>query len=81
MGLIQEGDVGTIIQDPALLDDLVKALVEDSDTMNSLADDIADKLQDALEDDPAMRRRVVEAAIGNSVFKQKVITKLVDELS
>ena len=81
MGLIQESDVGKIIQDPALLDDVVKALVEDSDTMNTLADDIADKLQDALEEDPTMRRRVVEAAIANPVFKQKIITKLVDELS
>ena len=81
MGLIKEGDVGKLLQDPALMDDLVKALVEDSDTMNTLADDIADKLQDALEEDPSMRKRVVEAAIGNPVFKQKIITKLVDELS
>ena len=81
MGLIKEGDVSKLMQDPALLEQVVNGLIEDSTTMDALADDIADKLQDALEDDPAMRKRVVEAAIANSTFKQKIINKLVEELS
>ena len=81
MVLIKEGDVSKLMQDPALLEQVVNGLIEDSTTMDALADDIADKLQDALEDDPAMRKRVVEAAIANSTFKQKIINKLVEELS
>jgi hypothetical protein len=80
MGLIQEGDVGKLLQDPALMDDVVKALVEDSDTLNGLADDIADKLQDALQEDPAMRKRIVDAAVANSLFKQKIVNKLVEDM-
>ena len=48
--------------------------------MNSLADDIADKLQDALEDDPEMRKRIVEAAVANPAFKSRIVSKLVDDL-
>ena len=81
MGLIQESDVGRIMQDPSLMKELIKGLVEDTATMDSLADDIADKLQDALEDDPDMRRRLVDAAVSNSAFKRKIVTKLVEDLS
>ena len=80
MGFIQESDVGKLLQDPGLMDDVVKALVADSETMDTLADDIADKLQDALEDDPDMRKRVVEAAVSNEAFKRKIINKLIDGL-
>ena len=81
MGLIKEGDVGRLLQEPALMDDVVKGLVEDSKTMETLADDIADKLQDALEEDPDMRRRLVDAAVTNEVFKRKIINKLIEDLS
>ncbi len=80
MGLITEGDVGKLLRDPGLMDEVVKALVEDSTTMNSLADDIADKLQDALEDDPEMRKRIVEAAVANPAFKSRIVSKLIDDL-
>ena len=46
-----------------------------------MAEEIADKLQDALEDDPDMRKRIVDAAVANPDFKRKIISKLVDELN
>ena len=80
MGLIQESDVGRILQYPSLMDEVVKALVEDSDTMDTLADGIASKLQDALEDDSEMRRGLVDAAMGNGHFKKRLVNKLIDGL-
>ena len=71
MGIIQESDVGRLLQDPGLMEELTRAMVEDPETMTSLADDIADKLQDALEDDPDMRKRIVEAAVANPAFKEE----------
>ena len=65
MGLIQESDVSRLMQDQGLMDSLITGLVEDSSTMDSLADDIADKVQDALEDDSDMRQRLVSAAVAN----------------
>ena len=43
MGLIQESDVGMVLQDQAFMDQVVSGLVEHSGTMDSLADDIAEK--------------------------------------
>ncbi len=68
MGLIQESDVGRLFNDKALMDEIVSGLVEDPNTMDQLADDIADKMQDALQDDSDMRRRLVNAAVSNDVF-------------
>ncbi len=80
MGLIQESDVSRLMQDQGLMDSLITGLVEDSTTMDSLADDIADKVQDALEDDSEMRQRLVSAAVANDAFKRKLINKLIEEL-
>ncbi len=80
MGLIQESDVSRLMQDQGLMDSLITGLVEDSSTMDSLADDIADKVQDALEDDSDMRQRLVSAAVSNEAFKRKLINKLIEEL-
>ena len=80
MGLIQESDVGMLFKDKALMDEIVAGLVSDPDTMDQLAEDIADKVQDALEDDSDMRQRLLTAAVSNDVFKKKLISKLIDEL-
>lgn len=80
MGLIQESEVGKLLQDPELMDQVVTGLMEDSKTMETLASDIADKLQDKLEDDPELRKRLVGAAITNEAFKKRLIDKLISEL-
>ena len=80
MGLIQESDVGRLLQDEALMDQVVTGLVEDTQTMDTLADDIADKVQDAFEEDPDLRQRLITAAIANEAFKRKLVKELVDDL-
>ena len=80
MGLIQESDVGRLFNDKALMDQIVGGLVEDPNTMDQLAEDIADKVQDALEDDSDMRQRLLTAAVSNDVFKRKLISKLIDDI-
>ena len=80
MGIIQESDVGKLMQDTALMDEIVAGLVQDSNTMDQLAEDIAGQVQDALEDDSDMRQRLLAAAVSNDVFKKKLISKLIDEL-
>ncbi len=81
MGLIQESDVGRVLADQAFMEQVVSGLVEDSNTMDSLADDIADKFENALENDPDLRQRLISAAISNEAFKQKLVNKLIEELA
>ena len=80
MSLIQESDVGRVLADQAFMDQVVSGLVENSTTMDSLADDIAEKLEEAFETDSDLRHRLVTAAISNEAFKRKLVDKLVEEL-
>ena len=81
MGLIQESDVNKLLRNEALMDQVAAGLVEDDETMDNLADDIAGKVQDAMEDDPELRQRIISAAITNEAFKKRLVTKLIQELS
>ena len=81
MGLIQESDVGRFLHDEKLMDQVVTGLVEDTETMDSLADEIADKVQDALGDDPELRQRLINAAMANEAFKKRLVSKLISEMS
>ena len=81
MGLIQDSDVGKVLADQAFMEQVVTGLVEDEGTMDSLVDDISDKLQDALESDSDLRQRLVSAAIANEQFKRKLVNKLIEELN
>ncbi len=81
MGLIQDSDVGKVLADKQVMEQVVSGLVEDSGTMDSLADDIADKVQDSLENDSDLRQLLVSAAMSYEVFKRKLVDKLIQELS
>ncbi len=81
MGMVQESDIGMVLADQAFMEQVVSGLVEDSGTMDTLADEIADKVQDALESDSTLRQQLVSAAISNEAFKQKLVSKLIEELS
>ena len=80
MGIIQDSDVSKVLANQEFMDQVVSGLVEDSTTMDSLADEIADKVQDALENDSDLRQRLVSAAMTNEVFKRKLVDKLIEEL-
>ncbi len=80
MGFIEKGDVRKLLHDSSLREAIVKAAVEDPETMDSLAGDIADKLSDELEDDPEMRQKIVAHAIATPEFKKRVVRKLVEDL-
>ncbi len=80
MGIIQDSDVGKVLANQEFMDQVVSGLVEDSTTMDSLADEIADKVQDALEGDSDLRQRLVGAAMTNDVFRRKLVDKLIEEL-
>ena len=81
MGLIGEADVRKLLQDLELMGDIAKAVVEVPEAMDDLAEDIADELSDLMEDDPELRRKIVEAAIASPDFKKKIVSKLVEEIS
>ena len=81
MGFIDTADVKKLLEDPTLVSDIAKAVVEDEGAMDDLADDIADELEDVLEDSAELKKQIVDAAMASPDFKKKIIKELVDDIS
>ena len=81
MGFIKDSDIERLMQNEDLISDVAKGLVEDPDTMDSLVSDIADKLEDELDNNTALRQKIVDAAVANEQFRKKVVAKLANELT
>ena len=80
MGLKQERHLAKLWQNHELMDHFVSGLVEDSQTMDILAGDIADKIQDALENDSDLRQSLLNFSVANETFKKKLINRIIEEL-
>lgn len=82
MGIdVNESDVRKLLQDPGLVEEIAKGVMEDPEALGDLAEDIADELSDVLEDDPEFRAKIIESAMGNKTFKDRLVRKLVEEMS
>ena len=82
MGIdVQDSDIRKLLKDPALMDEIAKGVMEDPVTLDSLAENIADELSDVLEDDPDFRANIIQSAMGNKAFKERLVKKLAEELA
>lgn len=81
MGFIEKSDVAQLLQDPELVSEISKMILEDADAVDDLAGDIADALSDQLENDAEVRNAIVATAIKSSEFKKRVVRKLAEDLS
>jgi len=81
MGMdINKTDVLKLLQDNALVNEVVKKVVDDPEVLDGLAEEVADEISDYLEDDPAIRQKIINAAIGSADFRKRVVRELVDEI-
>lgn len=76
MGFVDSSDVRRLLQDGDLKAGIAKAVAEDPSALNDLAEDIADEL----EDDPEFKKQLIDAAMANPEFKQKVVREVLDDL-
>ena len=81
MGFVEESDVRQLLTDETLVDDIIAALVNDPNVLQELAEDVADELEDLLEEDPTFRKKIVDEAISNPEFKKSVIQQLITEMA
>jgi len=81
MGLnIEKSDVRRLLEDEELAEDVVKAIIDDPDALEELAEDVAEELSDMIEDEPELRRTIIDAAIATPAFRQKVVRELAKEI-
>lgn len=80
MGFLKKGDAQKYLRDSNLFDDIVNRVVTDPKMLTDLADEVADHLEDILEDDGAIRDRILAAAVGSEEFRNRVVEKLSTKL-
>ena len=81
MGFVQETDVRKMLEDKTLVNNIVKAMVQDPTVLSGLAEDVADELEELLEGDPSFRQKIVAAATTDPKFKSQVIRNVVKEIT
>ena len=80
MGIdVEKSDVRKLLQDPVLVEEIAKGVMEDSSAVDDLAEEIADELSDVLEDDPDFRAKIIQSAMSNETFKKRLVRKLAEE--
>ena len=78
---MSEKEVSTFLKDKRLTSEIVKRVVSNKETLDKLAEDIADDLSDAIENYPTIKKQIVAAAMRDPRFKERVVRALVSEMS
>ncbi len=79
MSLIQEEDVARLMQEPELMTEIARAVVDTPGVMEQLADDIAEDFEDHLDSAPEFRKLILDAAVASPQFRKLLAAKLVDD--
>ena len=70
--MYQERSLEYLLRDNGFMNQMVHVMSQ-SKVMDSLVEDLADKLKDALESNPEFRRRLVTAAVSTKTFRRKMV--------
>lgn len=69
-----------LLQDENFVKEVISKVVENPEVLDELAEDVADELAEIIEDDPTIRKKIIDAAITNPDFKKRIVKELIDEL-
>ncbi len=79
MGMIQASDVKELLRDKELISEIAVAVVEDPNMLDSLANDIAEEIDEEMENAPELRKQIIDAAMALPEFRKELASKIVDE--
>ena len=78
---VKRKDVRKLLEDPAIVEEIAKGVMEDPEALGALAEEIADELSDLLKDDPDFWAKIIQSAMGNRTFRDRLVRKLAEERS
>ena len=81
MGFLQEGDAEQFLKKSKFVDEIVNKFVKDPRMINDLADEVADQLEDLIEEDGGLMNKILSAASENKEFRNRVVKQLSTKLS
>jgi len=80
MGLVEKSDVRKLLEDEALVNEIVERSLDDPDVLADLASDVADELSDEIENDPELKSKILGGVTKDETFKKKLIKELVNNM-
>lgn len=80
MGFLQEGDAEKFLKSSKIVDEIVNNVVKDPRMVNDLADEVADQLEDLIEEDGGLMNKILSAASENKEFRNRVVKQLSTKL-
>ena len=81
MGFLQEGDAEKFLKNSKIVDEIVNNVVKDPRMINDLADEVADQLEDLIEEDGGLMNKILSAASESKEFRNRVVKELAAKLS
>ena len=81
MGFLQEGDAEKFLKNSKIVDEIVSNVVKDSRMINDLAGEVADQLEDLIEEDGGLMNKILSAASDNKEFRNRVVKQLSTKLT
>jgi len=76
-GIYHEKSLESLLRDNDFMNQMVNAMTQ-SKVMDSLVEDVADKLKHALESNPEFRHRLVSAVVSTETFKRKLVRNMAE---
>jgi len=81
MGLIEKSDIRKLLQDEALVNEIVERSLDDPDVLTDLAGEVADELSDEIESDPELKRKILGRVTKDDIFKKTLLKELIESMS
>ncbi len=81
MGLVNKEEVGLLLKDEDLVDEIIHQVLSDKDFMSRLAKDAASVIAEELDKDDNFKRKMLKVANTDKLFRKEVVDKIIAELS
>ncbi len=80
MGQLDEEHARRLLKDPRLADDIVRRLSKDPAVLADIADELPDALEDAIEEDEGLRRKILASISRNKAFRERVTEEVAQNM-
>lgn len=80
MGQVAEHNARRLLQDPRLADDIIRGLSKDPAVLADISDELADVLEDAIEADDGLRRKILASISRNKAFLRRVAQEVAQNI-
>ena len=81
MSFFDKSDVVGLLDSTELIEDVIHAIDDDPEAMDDLAGEVASALEQAMQEYPEVRRKLVDTAMSRPEIRRRIAKKLVEDMN